>query len=581
MPQRQRGNNIFGVKPNWPRLNSFCLIAGIKTGSKKSIWVFKLIEKSKELYMKNNDKKEGQKSKSLSRRNFIGTVGAATAAFTIVPRNVLGGKGYQQPSDMLNIAGIGIGPRGSQNMNGICDPEVTATRPSSYAGRLPNPYTPEQLKNFLAGIPMPQVSAASETRQRPATPAPGAAARPGQGAASGPGQGATARPARAPRKLANIYALCDVDSVYYNYVFQSYPRAKVYSDWREMLEKEKSIDAVMISTPDHNHATIAAAFMREKKHVYIEKPMCKTIKECRVLAQLAKEYDVVTQQGNQGHASEGTRQVVEWVQSGVIGHVREVNVWTDRPGNMWYQGDLSRPPELKIPKTLNYDVWIGPAPMKPYNPACLHWNWRGLWDYGTGPMGDMGAHNLDSPLWALNLGDVKNIKIQATASPYSTEYLPLVESITYQFPARGSMPPVKLTWCDGGLKPARPDVLEPGRALGAAIYYGDKGIMMHGGSGAAPQLVPEDPDFIAPDPWIPRTGDNHEDWIAAIKAGKKSANDFSWSAKVCEIMLLTNIALKCKNHNIILDYDVPNMKITNLPEANDLFHYEYRSGWTL
>jgi hypothetical protein len=523
--------------------------------------------------MKKNDKMKGQKSKSLSRRNFIGTVGAATVAFTIVPRNVLGGKGYQQPSDMLNIAGIGVGPRGSQDINGICDPEVTVTRPSSYAGRLPNPYTPEQLKSFLAGVPMTPVTPASAATTRPAAAAPAAGA---PAAAAQP-----ARAARAPRKLANIYALCDVDSVYYSYMFKSYPKAKLYSDWRQMLEKEKSIDAVVIGTPDHNHAPIAAAFMREKKHIYVEKPMCKTIKECRTLAQLAKEYDVVTQQGNQGHATEGTRQTVEWIQSGVVGLVREVNLWTDRPGTMWYQGDLQRPPALPVPKTLNYDVWLGPAPEKPYNPACLHWNWRGLWDYGTGPMGDMGAHIIDAPMWALNLGDVKNIKIQATSSPYSTEYLPLAESITYQFPARGSMPPVKITWCDGGFKPERPDILEPGRAIAAAVYYGDKGIMMHGSHGAVPQLVPADTNFKGPDPWIPRTGDNHEDFITAIKTGKKSTNDFSWASKVCELMLLTNIAVKSQRSNIILDYDVTNMKITNLPQAESLFHYEYRKGWTL
>jgi hypothetical protein len=515
--------------------------------------------------MKKIEKMKGQKSKSLSRRTFIGKVGAATAAFTIVPRSVLGGKGYQQPSDMLNVAGIGVGNQGGGDIRSICDPEVIVTwAPNPRPNRLPVPYTAEQLKNYLAGLPI-----------NPVTPAPAAAAT------AAPATPTPAQPARAPRHLANIYALCDVNLDYASHVFKSYPKAKAYQDWRQMLEKEKSIDAVVIGTPDHNHAMIAAAFMREKKHIYVEKPMCKTVKECRTLAQLAKEYDVVTQQGNQGHATEGTRKTVEWVQSGIVGLVREINLWTNRPGTMWYQGNLTRPPALPVPKTLNYDVWLGPAPEKPYNPACLDFQWRGLWDYGTGPMGDMGAHIFDAPMWALNLGDVKNIKIQATSTPYSTEYMPSAETITYQFPARGSMPPLKVKWCDGGLKPERPDVLEPDRAIGAAVYYGDKGIMMHGTHGAVPQLVPADPNFKEPEPWIPRTSSIHEDWITAIKNGKKSCNDFSWAAKVCEVMLLTNIAVKSQRSNIILDYDVENMKITNLPEANDLFHYEYRKGWTL
>jgi predicted dehydrogenase len=369
-----------------------------------------------------------------------------------------------------------------------------------------------------------------------------------------------------------------VDSEYAGYVFQRYPKAKVYSDWREMLEKEKSIDAVVIATTDHNHAPIAAAFMREKKHVFVEKPMCKTIYECRKLTELAKQYDVVTQMGNQGHASEGTRRVVEWVQGGAIGLIREVNIWTDRPAGWWPQGNIQRPPGVKVPKTLNYDVWLGPAPEKPYHPETTHFNWRGLWDYGTGAMGDMGAHIFDAPIWALNLG--YPTKIQATSTPYSDEYLPLAETVTYEFPARGYMPPVKVTWCDGGLKPSRPEGLEAGRAIGGSVFYGDKGIMM-GGSGRMPELVPMKEDFAGPDPWLERTGDIYEDWIDCIQRGVKSSNDFSHAAKVTEIMLLTNIAVLTQESDTTLEYDAENMRITNLPEANDYFHYEYRQGWTL
>jgi predicted dehydrogenase len=224
----------------------------------------------------------------------------------------------------------------------------------------------------------------------------------------------------------------------------------------------------MIATTDHNHAPIAAAFMKEKKHVYVEKPMAKTIYECRRLAELAKEYNVVSQMGNQGHASEATRRVVEWVRAGVVGNIREVHMFTDRPVGYWPQGDIQRPAVAKVPKSLNWDVWLGPAPEKPYNPEICHFVWRGLWDYGTGAMGDMGAHIYDAPLWALNLN--YPTKIHATSTPYNNEYLPLAQTVTYEFPERfspgiGYMPPLKVKWCDGGLMPERP-ASRPGRRVG-------------------------------------------------------------------------------------------------------------------
>ncbi len=522
-----------------------------------------------------NLNKKVTKSKKLSRRNFLGTTATAAAAFTIIPRSVMGGKGYTAPSDLINVAGIGIGSQGGGDIQQICTPDVPIERPQ----RNPNgtPMTKEQIAEREARM-------AERMKQNP--PQGGA---PGQGGQRPGAQGRQPDP-NAPMqmgaagggrviKLANIYALCDVDSGYAGHIFKGYPKAKIYSDWREMLDKEKSIDAVVIGTPDHNHAPIAAAFMRAKKHIYVEKPMAKTIVECRKLAEIARETGVVTQMGNQGHATEGTRKTVEWIQSGVIGLVREVQLSTNRPIGVWPQGDMKRPAGVAAPKTLNYDVWLGPAPNKPYNPDTLHFYWRGLWDYGTGAMGDMGAHIFDAPIWALNLG--MPTKIQATSSPYSTDYMPLCEVITYEFPARGYMPAVKVQWCDGGLRPTRPEGLEAGRAMRDATYYGDKGILCHGSHGAMPELIPANNDFKGPDPWIPRTGNIFEDWIDAIKNGKKSCNDFSISSKLTEIMLLTNIAVKNQRANITLEYDPVNMKITNLPDANNLFHYEYRSGWSL
>ncbi len=508
-----------------------------------------------------------KQTKNLSRRNFLGTVGAAAAAFTIVPSHVIAGRGHIQPSDTVNVAGIGIGSQGGGDIQQICTPDVPIERPMRNNNG--TPLTEEQIAERQKRM---------EERQARMAAARGGAAEDTDAAVQMGDAG------REAIKLANIYALCDVDTGYAGHVFNGYPKAKQYTDWREMLEKEPSIDAVVIGTPDHNHAPIAAAFMREKKHVYLEKPMAKTIYECRKLAEIAKEMNVVTQMGNQGHATDGTRKTVEWIQSGVIGMVKEVRLSTNRPLGFWPQGDLQRPTGGSIPASLNYDVWLGPAPQKPYNEDTLHFFWRGLWDYGTGAMGDMGAHIFDAPIWALNLGYPS--KIQATSTPYNDEYLPLAETVTYEFPERyepgvGYMPAVKVTWCDGGLRPERPSELEPGRSVRDATYIGEKGIIMHGSHGANPELVPADPDFEGPDPWLPRTGNIFEDWIQAIKEGKKSCNDFSIAAKLTEIMLLTNIAVLTQRSNVTLEYDAANMKITNLPEANDHFHYEYRSGWSL
>jgi predicted dehydrogenase len=505
------------------------------------------------------------KPNNVSRRNFIGTVGAAAAAFTIVPNHVIAGRGKMQPSDTLNVAGIGVGSQGGGDIQQLCTPDVAIVRPQrNYNG---TPYTKEQLA-------AQQAQAAAAAKQATGT---GAAANTNAIVQMGNAGTRTI-------KLANIYALCDIDPNYSGYLLAGYPKAKKYTDWREMLDKEPGIDAVVIGTPDHNHAVIASAFMKAKKHVYCEKPMAKTIYEVRKMAEIAKQMNVVTQMGNQGHATEGTRQTVEWIQSGAVGAVREVHLSTNRPMGFWPQGDIPRPAAQKIPKGVNYDLWIGPAPFKPYNVETFHFNWRGLWDYGTGAMGDMGAHIFDAPIWALNLG--LPVRIQATSTPYNDEYMPLGETVVYEFPERytpgiGYMPPVKVTWCDGGLRPERPAQLEPGRAVADATYIGDKGVIMHGSHGAMPQMVPNDPGFKAPSPWLERTGNIFEDWIGAIKAGKKACNDFSISSKLTEIMLLTNVAVRSQRANITLEYDGANMKVTNYPEANNYLQYEYRSGWSI
>ena len=382
----------------------------------------------------------------------------------------------------------------------------------------------------------------------------------------------------AVKDTENLVALCDVDWNYAKGVFDEFPKAKKYWDYRKMLdEMGKSIDGVMIATADHTHAIITADAMTMGKHVYCQKPLTHSVYESRLLTKLAESTGVVTQMGNQGHNIEGTYQTVEWIRSGLIGDVREVHLWSNRP--MWRQGYFTRPEGVAVPKNLNYDVWLGPAPEKPYHPDILHFAWRGLWDYGTGAMGDMGAHTFDAPIWALDLG--MPTKIQATTTPFNNDYLPQSEFVTYEFPARGNKPPVKVTWSDGGIKPARPAELEPNRQLREALYIGDKGMIMHGTHGAMPELIPEKPGFVAPAKTLARPKNIYVDFIEAIKEGRKAANDFETASKLTEIMLLTNIAVVSQNLNITLEYDAENMKITNCPEANNYFHYEYRNGWKL
>jgi predicted dehydrogenase len=491
-------------------------------------------------------KKRMNVNNQLSRRQFVGAIGTSAALFTIVPRHVLGGPGFMAPSDMLNIAGIGVGGMGQNNLMSIQTPAAMLEqwkKDEAEAQNSNEDLTPEQ----------------RERRER-------------------------RRRWRQPKELANVYAICDVDLDYAKKTIESYPKAKVYQDYRKMFDELKEIDAVVIATPDHTHAVIAMDAMRRGKHVFCQKPLTRTIHEARELAKFAKQANVVTQMGNQGHAGEGARLIKEWLMAGAIGDVHEVAVWTNRP--IWPQGDIARPTEeVAVPPTLDWDLWLGPAPKKAYHPDVCHFKWRGWRDYGTGALGDMGAHLIDHPFWALDLG--QPISVQASSTAYSDDAYPLATVVTYEFAARGAMPSVKLTWSDGGITPPRPGVLEAGRRMGAGgsgvIYYGDKGILMHGDYGNGPRLIPETAmeAFQKPEPTIPRSPGIHEEWIEAIKNGGKSTTDFSYSGPLTETMLLGNVAVLMKEKNTTLQWDADNMQFTNVEAANELLHYEYREGWTL
>ncbi len=437
----------------------------------------------------------------ITRRKFIGSAAGAVAAFTIVPRHVLGGPGNTPPSEKLNIAAIGAGGRGGRVIDAC-------------AGE-------------------------------------------------------------------NIVALCDVDEERGAESFCKYPNAKRYRDFRKMLDKEKNIDAVIVATPDHTHAVAAMQAMRMGKHIYCEKPMTRTIYEARKLTEAARKYKVTTQMGNQGHSGEGVRLMCEWIWDGAIGPIREVHAWTNRP--IWPQG-IDRPKETPpMPSTLDWDLWLGPAPHRPYHPCYLPFNWRGWWDFGAGALGDMACHILDPVYAALKLGYPTSV--EASSTKMNSETYPVASIIHYYFPARGQMPPVKLTWYDGGLMPPRPEELEPGRQMGdkngGVLFAGDKGKIMCACYGRGPRIIPETKmqAYKRPSKTIPRITASHEqNWIDACKGGDPACSNFDYAGPLTEIVLLGNLAIRAGEK---LQWDGPNIKVTNVPQANEYLHSQYREGWTL
>ena len=384
----------------------------------------------------------------------------------------------------------------------------------------------------------------------------------------------------------NIVALCDVHDGYAARTYQRFPKAKRYRDFRVMLDKEKSIDAVTVATPDHTHAVIAMAAIRRGKHVYLQKPLTHTVREARLLAEAAREHKVATQMGNQGQASEETRRVIEYLKGGAIGPVREVHVWTDRPSRglfkeYWPQG-VGRPKDTPpVPADLAWDLWLGPAPVRPYHPAYVPFRWRGWWDFGTGALGDIGCHAMDPVFRALDLAAPRTV--QATSTRVNEETYPLASLVTYDFDARGAMPPLRLTWYDGGLKPPRPRALPDGVEMGSGgtLYVGDEGIML------GLTLYPEArrKAFGEPPRTLPRSIGHYKEWIAACKGGEPAGSNFDIAGPLTEAVLLGNIALRMslreKLTRQVLAWDPRGFRITNLPEANAFLHRAYRKGWEL
>jgi predicted dehydrogenase len=354
-----------------------------------------------------------------------------------------------------------------------------------------------------------------------------------------------------------------------------------------MLEEQKDIDGVVIATPDHTHAVISVAAMRAGKHVYCQKPLTHDVYEARRLAQVARETKVATQMGIQGHSMEGFRLICEWIGEGLIGEVREVDAWCSLSYYPWGHAGWSsrwsaRPQETPaVPSGLDWDLWIGPAPLRPYHRAYHPATWRCWWDFGCGMMGDRGAHTLDPIFGALKL--TPPTSIEATSCGNTSEVHPLSAVVTFHFPARSQFPPLKLTWYEGTRAP-RPDELEDGRKMpaeGGALFKGSKGTIMCGVYGQSPRIIPEAKMKDAPLPpkTLPRVRGSHEqDWVRACKSGEPAGADFAYSGPLTEICLLGNIA---KRVDARICWDAANLKITNLPEANQYVRTPYRKGWEI
>ncbi len=414
---------------------------------------------------------------------------------------------------------------------------------------------------------------------------------------------------------AEIAVLCDVDDRQSADSRKNFPKAKYYKDFREMLQKEhKSIDAVSVSTPDHQHAVAAMAAMQLGKHVYVQKPMTHDIYEARTLTKAAHQYKVVTQMGNQGASGDGVRQLIDWYKAGVIGDVTEVYCFTDRP--VWPQGVMRPTEQGSIPKELAWDLWLGTAPQKNYFDNVLPFNWRGWWDYGTGALGDMGCHIIAPAFSVLELGYPVSAECSVTSryfepwhKVYAPESGPISSHIILTFKGKNGKPDVLLHWMDGGIQPARPPELGPNESLGegsnATLFIGTKGKMMCATYGADPKLLPTSktaetkvPQTIAR---VPGGDEGHYGaWVEAAIAGygsekaKNLSSNFDVAGPLTETVLMGNLAIRSYDirkkqgddyeypgRYIKLLWDGDNMKITNFDEANQFVKREYRSGWSL
>jgi predicted dehydrogenase len=499
----------------------------------------------------------------ITRREFIAGTAIAATGLMIVPRHVLGGTGHTAPSDRLNIAGIGVGGMGAHNIRELASENIVALCDVDWH------YTEKSFRGMFAG----QAKAHARLDK--------------------------AKTAKERLELQEQIKQTDLLS-------RKFDSIKRYTDYRQMLEQQKDIDAVVIATPDHLHAVIASAAMSLGKHVYVQKPLTWSIDEARALARKAKDNPkVVTQMGNQGHSSDDARLINEYIAAGAIGNVSEVHVWTNRPLAYWPQGiprpqprprpdDASWDEEAVMdrlanamvgnypkPEGLAWDLFLGPGPVVDYHPVYHPFNWRGWVDWGVGAIGDMGAHLIDSPFWSLDLGFPT--AVETVSTPFDNASYPMATMTYYEFAARGGRPPVKLHWYDGALLPPGLQALGAGQMSkdGGVLYIGDKGKLIHETYGANPRLLPQSlHDSVGTPPQkYPRIKTSHEmNWVDACKGRGEASSPFSYAARLTEVMLLGVVSLRAGGR---IEYDAENMRITNAPDANQFLRRDYRQGWAV
>ena len=476
--------------------------------------------------MKSERNKAKDRDRKLTRRTFM--TSSAAAAVTIASRSVLGGHARPAPSERINLAFIGTGDMGMGDLNDLMNLEDVEVVAVCDVAKIVDYH--KQEFGGIAGLEY----ALETVKQR-----------------------------NAERTKSGSYKGCTG-----------------YEDFREMLDKEEGIDAVVVATPDHVHAAACLAAISKGKHVYCEKPLAHSVYEVRLVTEAAHKAGVATQMGNHGHSEEGIRLTREWIRDGAIGPVREVHGWSSSGGLSWLGMDR-RPAETEpTPETLNWDLWLGPAPERPYHSAYAPYNWRGWWDFGTGAIGDMACHNLDPAFWALDLG--ATIDVEATSTRFSDDTVPAGALYHYEFPARGDMPPVTMKWYDGGLMPPRPSELEEGRRMGEdGIYFvGDEGVIVCGGWAGSPRIIPESKmkAYQRPPKTILRVPGHHRGWIDACKSGNPVHGHFDYSGPMTETILLGNVALRTGKK---IHWDSPNMKATDAPDADPYIKPTFREGWGL
>ncbi len=460
-----------------------------------------------------------------SRRRFLET-SAGVAGITILPRYVIGGRGYLAPSDRINIALIGAGSQGIGDMKGLLQEPDTQI-----------------------------VAIADPSRET--------------------------KPRGERRSAGRTGALRVIEEMYEAERPGEKPKPSAqYSDFRQMFDKEKGIDAVLVATPDHTHAIAVMAAIRAGKHVFCEKPLCHKISEVRKITEASREAKIATQMGNQGHSGEGIRLTCEWIWDGAIGSVREVHGWAK---SSYYRAPGTRPVETPpVPEGLDWDLWIGPAVYRPYHPFYHPGVWRFWHEFGTGVLGDFACHHLDPAFWALKL--VHPTSVQARRDTPGKDSFPKASIVTFEFPERGTMPPVKLYWYDGGLMPERPAELEKGREFPGdghgILFIGDKGKIVCPGWGGTPRIIPETAmrEYRRPPRSLPRSKGHQRDWLDACKGGPMPSANFEAVSPMVESILMGVIAVITGQR---LEWDGPGMRCTNYPPANDWVTPIYRSGWTL